>query len=199
MKYWFTSDYHFGHANIIEYCNRPFKNLEDMNQAIIRNHNARVNKEDVVFHIGDFCFKNTNNTRGEGDTYKAAYYEKFLNGKIIHVAGNHDHHNSDENIIHGISICYGGMDMWLTHEPKNFSDEFQLNLVGHVHQNWKVKRAGDIILLNVGIDVNRFMPISIQEILAEYTKAKKNFDKLEEFYDDFDLGAVAAIKGEVKK
>jgi len=37
MKFWFTSDYHLGHANIIKYCNRPFKGIDQMNSTIIRN------------------------------------------------------------------------------------------------------------------------------------------------------------------
>ena len=64
MKYYFSSDYHLGHFNIIRYCNRPFKSLEQMNETIIRNHNERIKKEDILFHIGDFCFKKTSN-KGE--------------------------------------------------------------------------------------------------------------------------------------
>ena len=50
----FTSDYHFKHANIIKYCHRPFQNVEEMNETIITNHNARVLEDDMVFDLGDF-------------------------------------------------------------------------------------------------------------------------------------------------
>ncbi len=53
MNYWWTSDYHFSHANIIRYCirycNRPFETVEEMNETIIRKHNERVKPEDTVF------------------------------------------------------------------------------------------------------------------------------------------------------
>lgn len=51
----FTSDTHFNHANIIRFCNRPFKDVSHMNEAIISNWNRVVGPEDIVFHLGDFC------------------------------------------------------------------------------------------------------------------------------------------------
>jgi len=57
MNYWWTSDYHFSHFNIIRYCNRPFKTVEEMNETIIRKHNERVKPKDTVFFLGDFIFK----------------------------------------------------------------------------------------------------------------------------------------------
>ena len=32
-KLHFTSDLHFGHANIIKYSSRPFDSVDDMNEA----------------------------------------------------------------------------------------------------------------------------------------------------------------------
>ena len=67
MNIWFTSDLHLGHGNIIKYCNRPFKDIEHMNRALIDNWNSRVKLNDVVFHVGDFCFKNSPGGKsGEG-------------------------------------------------------------------------------------------------------------------------------------
>ena len=58
MKYWFTVDEHYGHANIIDFCNRPFLTVEEMNEAIIGNHNALVRPGDIVVHGGDFTSDN---------------------------------------------------------------------------------------------------------------------------------------------
>ena len=38
-KLWFTSDTHFCHENIIRYCNRPFKNVEEMNVLVLELNN----------------------------------------------------------------------------------------------------------------------------------------------------------------
>lgn len=52
MNYWWMSDYHFSHFNIIAYCKRPFKTAEEMNETIIKRHNERVKPDDTVFFLG---------------------------------------------------------------------------------------------------------------------------------------------------
>ena len=54
-KVYFTSDTHFYHSNIIGFCKRLFKNVEDMNETLIENWNQVVSQDDIVFHLGDFC------------------------------------------------------------------------------------------------------------------------------------------------
>ena len=50
---YFIADTHFNHANIIKYCNRPFKNTDEMNKYIIRKWNSVVKETDTVYHLGD--------------------------------------------------------------------------------------------------------------------------------------------------
>ncbi len=84
---WFISDTHFYHANIIKYCNRPFNNVEEMNQILIDNWNENIKKNDIVYFLGDFSFKPNE-------------VINRLNGNIIFLLGNHD----KSNIINTYSI-----------------------------------------------------------------------------------------------
>jgi len=74
----FTADTHFGHANIIKYCNRPFRNVFEMDDVLIDNWNSKVGVNDIVYHLGDFCMGNEKK------------YLEALHGKIIFIEGSHD-------------------------------------------------------------------------------------------------------------
>ena len=76
-----TSDTHYGHSKIIQYSNRPFKNVDEMDEALIFNHNSKVRSSDTVIHVGDFAFAEANRVKQILDR---------LNGKMIFIPGNHD-------------------------------------------------------------------------------------------------------------
>ncbi|GJQ43678.1 MAG: hydrolase [Ignavibacteriaceae bacterium] len=82
-KIFFTADTHFNHAGIIKSCNRPFANVDEMNEALIQNWNNKVDVLDEVYHLGDFIWKG-NSQRVQEIIYR-------LNGKIYIIKGNHDH------------------------------------------------------------------------------------------------------------
>lgn len=51
---WFTSDTHFGHERILEFTNRPFDNIREMNDALIANINEKIKPEDELYILGDY-------------------------------------------------------------------------------------------------------------------------------------------------
>ena len=75
---YFISDTHFNHKNIIKYCNRPYKSVEEMNKVLIENWNRVVKDADVIYHLGDFAL------------YDEEELFNKLNGNIILIRGNHD-------------------------------------------------------------------------------------------------------------
>lgn len=81
MTFWFTSDTHFSHQNIIRYCDRPFRDTDHMDEEIIRRWNEAVSPEDTVFHLGDIAL---------GPIADSLPKIARLNGFKIAVLGNHD-------------------------------------------------------------------------------------------------------------
>lgn len=172
MNYWFTADLHLGHENIIKYENRPFKSLWQMNETLIKNWNSRVAEDDTVFHVGDFCFKNSSKVvgRGEGDIKASSEYEKLLNGKIIFIRGNHDNNNSTRTPIERIVLeGWGGKRILLIHNPNDITawDKFDFVFCGHIHKLWKEKIIHNMRVINVGVDVRKFMPMSFDELIKK--------------------------------
>lgn len=53
---YFTADTHFGHENVIRFCDRPFSSANEMDEAMIANWNARVRGNDTVYILGDMFF-----------------------------------------------------------------------------------------------------------------------------------------------
>jgi len=124
-----------------------------MDMELIRRWNERVKDEDVVIHLGDFAFRGV---------MKPKDYLDQLNGQIYIIKGNHDVKNDVRSIFTSAVIRYGGIDIWLNHEPKAV---YKFNFCGHVHDHWKLKRKGPHVIVNVGVDVWDFRPVDIQEIL----------------------------------
>lgn len=149
METWFISDTHFGHANIIKYCNRPFNNVDEMNKTLTDNWNSVVKPDDLVYHLGDFSF------------YEVETYRKMLNGKIILIRGNHDRKIDDKNFdeVHdSLEINIDTFKCLLTHKPQ--ITDFDFNINGHVHDKWIMKNNN----VNVGVDQWEFKPISLDKL-----------------------------------
>lgn len=179
IRYFFTADTHFGHENIIRYCQRPFKSVTHMDRELLRRWNERVKKEDVVFIVGDFCFKNSKGgKRGEGLLFPAIYWKSKLNGSIIPIKGNHDRNNSNKTIIERLVISYGRKRVNLVHNPDHIDINYEINFTAHVHNHWKIKRVkrGQAFTdcINVGVDVWNFYPVTFEEIMSRYAKWKRN-------------------------
>lgn len=95
---YFISDTHFGHKNIISSCNRPFKDVEEMNKTLIANWNNVADDGDTIYHLGDvFGFDKTNN----------AGFIYALKGHKILLPGNHDYESPEHYQSMGFEECYG--------------------------------------------------------------------------------------------
>lgn len=122
MNTWFQADQHFFHDNILDYCNRPFDNVEQMHEKIISEHNKLVKENDVVFYVGDIGYSNF--------TRMKEVFEQ-LKGKKILILGNHDKWSITRYYELGFSavlddahIKIGKNMVFLNHIPRRTITEF---------------------------------------------------------------------------
>jgi len=145
------------------------------------NYNLNVYPNNNFFANGVLvhnCFRNSKGGKvGEGTQSKAKDEIKKFNGNMIFICGNHDKNNSLKTIIQRLVIKYGNYRMNLVHDPEFADYNYTINLVGHVHNRWEIKRfrRGEAFTdcINVGVDVWNFRPVSFEEILSRYMKWKK--------------------------
>lgn len=172
----FTSDPHYWHSKVIDFCKRPFSSVEEMNRVLIENWNITVHPRDEVYVLGDFAFC------GAKKIYEIMAQ---LHGTKYLIMGNHDWKYKRKKWIKfgfqsvfNVASVYGpnGLPITMSHFPfKNATDVDDrylehrveddgkmLLLHGHVHCTYK--KVGRMI--NVGVDVWDYAPVSLDEILA---------------------------------
>lgn len=169
---WFTSDTHFSHRNIIKYYPETrgrFKDIEEMNEAIIEEWNKRIKPNDTIYHLGDVIF---------GNSQDAEKIIRRLNGKKILIAGNHDHKLLNDvkfiNLWKSIrlepyELKIDNRRIILFHFPMidwNFRWEGSFHLHGHTHGK-KLDGMTKCRRMDVGVDTRpQLSPWNWEEIKA---------------------------------
>jgi calcineurin-like phosphoesterase family protein len=172
MATFFTSDQHYGHRNIIAYCQRPFASVDVMREEMIRLFNERVAPGDTVWHLGDFSL----------DESEVRRVLPRLHGTHHLVAGNHDACHprrskhaaatrryleagfasvQTETRVEGLVLCHMPYDddRYPQYSPR---DEGLVLVHGHVHKQWLTRER----MINVGVDVWGFAPVALEELRA---------------------------------
>lgn len=185
-KVWFTADCHFNHANIIKYCDRPFRDETEMNTTIIERWNEYIKVNDIIFILGDFGFIRP--------AEALAKYLIGLNGEKHLIMGNHDYQVGlrpnkelptylfkstrdyrditviDDEIDGGyqrIFLCHYPMFSWAGSHKNSW------HLFGHIHSksnDYPLFPGQQLCSIDVGMDANNFYPISYQDVKTIITK-----------------------------
>ena len=159
-NYFFTSDEHLGHANVIRFNNRPFSSVEEMDEELIRRFNEKVSNtfNNITIHCGDFSFN-----RDYNNTMKK--YIERLNGQHVFLRGSHDYwmrkvsrkfNEIWEKNINGVYVvaCHYPFFYW----PRSHYGSW--HLYGHCHNHFILHGKS----LDVGVDGNDYYPYSFDEI-----------------------------------
>jgi calcineurin-like phosphoesterase family protein len=178
----FTADSHLGHGNVIKYANRPYSSVAAMERDIIRRANARAKKGDILIHLGDFC--NFGNEKGvAGAKLHPREYEKRYDANIVHILGNHDVQNKVKQGFTSARMRFGGLLFLLQHKPPSGVDPLALEcdcvLCGHVHQHWRTKWYGNVLCINVGVDVNNFNPLDKGDVVGIFEREQRKAKEVE--------------------
>lgn len=166
---YFSSDTHYFHIKIIEYCRRPFANVEEMNEVMIENWNKTVSANDIIYHLGDVIF--------HPDMQQVDAILSRLNGHKYLIAGNHDSKIRTKPqfqkhwgfIKDYEELKYKDTKFVLCHYPMltwNGARRGSIMLAGHTHStihnlNTECRR------FDIGVDCYNFTPVSIDQIIEE--------------------------------
>ena len=174
----FTSDLHLGHHNIIKYCSRPFKDIDEMDEKLIENWNEIITETDEVYIIGDLSFRPPERTGQILDR---------LRGKKTLIKGNHDKRLlkkypyvlSDRGIAvydlleiapligdqkQPITLCHYPLEVW------NHSHQGSWMLHGHSHGT--LPDNPNMLRMDVGVDCDNYWPMPIDLIYHKMSKKK---------------------------
>lgn len=174
---WVTSDLHLNHAGILKTC-RKFNSIEEHNEYIIKQYNSVVEKDDLVYILGDCLWS---------PVTKGADLIKRLNGRKILITGNHDRGTIGEYKKMGFidvkdSPIYYSSSIILSHEPafEAFCNPYVYNIYGHLHQ--AIVDLPNFI--NVNTELYDYKPISLKELQEKIRdKVKSRREKFgEEWY-----------------
>lgn len=186
---YFTSDLHWGHGNVINFCARPFKDVHDMNESLIKNWNSKIKSTDTVFVLGDMALCSFKEFEPMA---------KRLNGNKILIRGNHDHYSVSQynrlgfQVFHEATLKIGGKIVRLSHFPymlpwykRLFAFKSELRYLErrppkikgewllHGHSHVKYKKADDGNRIHIGVDAWNFSPVSQYEIESIMNKSEK--------------------------
>lgn len=164
MTIYFTSDSHLHHKSILKFTDRPYSTVDEMTNDMIQKWNDQVDDEDTIYHLGDLCLGNFEQT---------VDVLQQLKGKIILIKGNHDYSKHYKRInklglLHeyhevGIALKYQKQQMWLTHYPFEIGlRPRKWSVSGHIHEHentWDNQ-------INVGVDSPHFKHKPFGELIT---------------------------------
>jgi len=155
------SDQHFFHKNVIDFSERPYMNIDEMNETLVANYNDYVGDDDICFWVGDVGF---------GNTTQINELLEQCNGYKILIIGNHDFNgkrrrklNFDEtHLIYNLDVP--GVSLVLTHYPMDNIYLPWFNVHGHLH-NYPKLDTGNVLHFNVNCEAHQYRPAHINEII----------------------------------
>lgn len=167
----FTSDTHYGHEAILKHCSRPFATVQEMDEALVENHNRVVREGDTVWHLGDFGL-------GKGDHARRILGQ--LRGHKHLIVGNHD----DKGVLKAgwesvqeYKEIYAGDNrhIALFHYPiLSWRGAWRRTYHLHGHSHGAVPIDPHFKRWDAGVDPQGYFPVSLEEVLEYFSMLEDN-------------------------
>lgn len=169
------SDLHLDHGNIIDYTNRPFQSVDEMNNHLITNWNSTISPDDVVLFLGDIAM-------ADADRQKELLDQ--LNGNILFIKGNHDKLFTDEAgvpVVENTFIQHDRFKFNLVHDPEEKTDSWNGWVIhGHTHNNEMTEYPfihPQNKTVNVSVELLNYKPVRLEKII-NLISTNKRMNKL---------------------
>lgn len=202
MSSFYIADTHFGHENILKLCKRPFDSVEAMNEALIENWNRRVKGNDKVYILGDLFYKTASAEEilerlkgekhlilGNHDTSWLEEYTLDKNEKtdtLPHKSYRFIKSKRDlgvyfKSVSNLLQITDASVGCLLCHYPLlTWKHEKRLYMIhGHLHNDtadpFFHHLAENERVLNAGVDINRFEPVTLEELIENNRIFKEGY------------------------
>ena len=168
------SDLHLDHDNIIDYCDRPFGSVEEMNETLVEHWNAIIDSTDEVLYGGDLTIRSS----------AAALLDWLdeLNGEIVFLLGNHD-----GTVLEGLDRVqfveefrfeHRGVPFRAVHDPADGPSNWKGWLLhGHHHNNWPDRFPfvdHDSRRVNFSVELLDYRPLAT-DWLVDYLASGERF------------------------
>ena len=186
MNY-FTSDIHFSDIATFINDDRPFKNIKEFDEYIIKIWNKTMTKNDILYVVGDLLDCDGPNYESWKDALK---YVKRIKPQIVLIMGNNEDRIVD-NFFNGdfeqfrqyllnagikevhksLELKTEKLNLYMTHNPVDYKKGF-VNLVGHSHRS---KGLWYSFGLSVSCDLNHYRPYTEDDLLFQLKRKEQFF------------------------
>lgn len=173
----YTADFHLGMEGILEYENRPFSSIAQMDRALIDECNMQAQHGDIIYHVGDLAsWKQDRGGRGLS-VKPMDIVDNQVDAMFVNIKGNHDINNKVVSVCESMRTKLGKRYPYVSvsHYPSydiRSAQHFQkgdIHICGHVHRRWRhcLDLTNNVLNINVGVDAWNFKLVS-EDLLVEY-------------------------------
>ncbi|QLD85212.1 hypothetical protein HWV23_05565 [Natronomonas halophila] len=171
MTRYLAADLHFDHGEVLEYTDRPFASVGEMNDRLLANWNRVVGPDDEVVYLGDLVVPSEPTT--------VRRWLRRLNGDITFVVGDHDEGVRRTRAVTArrqYRFEADGSGFLCIHDPADAPSERSDWLIHGHHHDMRPEEFPfvdpETRRSNVSVELTGYEPVPVAE-LVDYVRRRK--------------------------